>query len=118
LPIQGDGRETRAFCFVDDAVDGIVAMYERGDHRQVYHIGTDEEVSILALVDRLGSLMGHELLPIPSLAAGGGTLRRCPDITKMRALGYEPKVELDEGLSRTIDWYLAHREPRTGNELL
>jgi UDP-glucose 4-epimerase len=118
VTIQGDGSETRAFCFVDDVVDGIIKMYEYGEHRQVDHIGNDEEVSILTLVDRLGSLLGHELLAIASPAAAGGTARRCPDISKMRALGYQPSVCLDDGLRRTIDWYLAHREPRSENELL
>lgn len=104
--IQGSGQETRAFCYVDDAVRGIVLMYELGQHRQVYHIGNDQEVSIESLVTRLGQKMGLKLQVCPSAGAAGGTLRRCPDISKMRKLGYEPTIDLDTGLGLTIDWYL------------
>lgn len=116
--IQGDGHETRAFCYVDDVVDGIVRMYESGGHREIYHIGNDEEVSIRDLVARLGRVMGGALEIVPSAAAEGGTPRRCPDISKMRALGYAPQVGLDEGLRRTVEWYLANRDRTAANELM
>ena len=118
FPIQGDGSETRAFCYVDDIVNGILTMYDKGGHREVYHIGNDEEVSILDLVARLGTAMDAELIVQPSAPAEGGTPRRCPDIGKMRALGYSPSVGLDEGLRRTTAWYLANRDRVAGNELM
>lgn len=118
FPIQGDGSETRAFCYVDDVVSGIVAMYEKGGHREIYHIGNDEEVSIRDLVARLGTVMGGTLLIEPSAAAEGGTPRRCPDISKMRALGYAPQVGLDEGLRRTAEWYMARSTTAVANELM
>jgi UDP-glucose 4-epimerase len=110
FPIQGDGSETRAFCFVEDIVDGVLAMYARGGHREVYHIGNDEEVTIEDLARRVGKQVGVELDIQPGDAPEGGTPRRCPDITKMRALGYEPAVSLDEGLERTVAWYLDNRD--------
>jgi UDP-glucose 4-epimerase len=118
MQIQGDGRETRAFCYVDDVVEGILTMYERGGHREIYHIGNDDEISILYLVERLGAALGAELIATPGEVAAGGTPRRCPDISKMRALGYQPRVNLDEGLRRAAEWYLVHREPPAGNEML
>ena len=48
----------------------------------------------------------------------GGTPRRCPDITKVRTLGYRPAVSLDEGLQRTVEWYLEHRDDAVTNELM
>jgi UDP-glucose 4-epimerase len=107
--IQGDGSETRAFCFVEDIVDGVLAMYARGGHREVYHIGNDEEVTIEDLARRVGKQVGVELDIQPGDAPEGGTPRRCPDISKMRALGYQPAVSLDEGLERTVAWYLDHQ---------
>lgn len=118
FPIQGDGRETRAFCFVDDVVEGIVRMYAAGGHREVYHIGNDQEISIAELVALVGHSLGVTLAVEPSAAAAGGTPRRCPDISKMRALGYQPQVSLADGLARTADWYLSHPTPPTANELL
>lgn len=116
--IQGDGHETRAFCYVDDVVDGIVTMYEKGGHREVYHIGNDEEISIRELVTRLGTVMGGTLQVQPSAGAEGGTPRRCPDISKMRALGYDPEIDMLEGLRRTAAWYLANRDRVAANELM
>lgn len=118
FPIQGDGHETRAFAYVDDVVDGIIAMYEKGGHREIYHIGNDHEVSILDLVERLGTILGVGLQAQPTKGPEGGTPRRCPDISKIRALGYVPQVDLTEGLRRTAEWYLAHRDQVSTNELM
>ncbi|OBB75582.1 NAD-dependent dehydratase [Mycolicibacterium monacense] len=116
--IQGDGRETRAFCFVDDIVDGILIMYERGGHREIYHIGNDEEVTIRDLAERVAKHVGVDLDILTSEGVVGGTPRRCPDITKMRRLGFEPSVGLDEGLRRTVDWYRERVNEEVTNELL
>jgi UDP-glucose 4-epimerase len=118
FPIQGDGHETRAFAYVDDVVDGIITMYEKGGHREIYHIGNDHEVSILDLVERMGTILGGELQVQPTKGPEGGTPRRCPDISKIRALGYVPQVDLTEGLRRTAEWYLAHRDQVSTNELM
>jgi UDP-glucose 4-epimerase len=103
--IQGDGSETRAFCFVDDIVDGILTMYERGGHRQIYHIGNGEEVSMSELAEKIGTLLDVQLELQPGPKAEGGTPRRCPDLQKIGALGYRPSVSLDEGLQQTVRWY-------------
>ena len=116
--IQGEGTETRAFCYVDDIVDGILAMYARGGHREIYHIGNDEEVSIRDLAGRIGKTVGVDLDIRPGEGAEGGTPRRCPDITKMRRLGYAPAVNLDEGLERTVAWYSEHQDDVVSNELM
>jgi UDP-glucose 4-epimerase len=117
FPIQGDGSQTRAFCFVEDVIEGILTMYAHGGHREIYHIGNDEEVSIRDLALRVGKVIGVELDIRPDAAPEGGTPRRCPDITKMRKLGYQPAVNLDEGLERTVAWYLDNRDDVT-NELM
>lgn len=118
FPIQSDGTETRAFAYVDDVVDGIVRMHRDGHHREVYHIGNDHEVSIGDLVARTGEILGVELDFVPGPGAAGGTPRRCPNISKMRALGYEPMVDLTEGLRRTAQWYEANREKTPENALM
>jgi UDP-glucose 4-epimerase len=116
FPIQGSGRETRAFCYVDDAIRGIMTMYEYGNTREVFHIGNDEEVSIKTLAHHVGASLGLTLNIESSEATEGGTLRRCPDISKMRRLGYEPQTNLRGGLALTIDWYLENldRLPASG----
>jgi UDP-glucose 4-epimerase len=116
--IQGDGSETRAFAYVDDVVDGILMMYDVGHHREIYHIGNDQEVSIRCLVSQLSQILNGTLSIEPSVEAEGGTTRRCPDITKMRELGYSPKVDLSEGLRRTVEWYMEHRNKVSANQLM
>lgn len=106
FPIQGDGQETRAFCYVDDVVDGIITMYEHGGHREVYHIGNPEMVSIADLVGIIADYFGREFELVTGELAAGGTRVRCPDIDKMAALGYQPSVPLVEGVRRTADWYV------------
>jgi nucleoside-diphosphate-sugar epimerase len=118
FPIQGDGTETRSFCYVDDIVEGILTMYEKGGHREVYHIGSDEEVSIRDLAARIGKIVGIDLDIQPGELQAGGTPRRCPDITKMRALGWSPAVGLEDGLERTVAWYREHRDDVPANDLM
>jgi len=108
LPIQGDGTQTRAFCFIEDLVEGLMV--------RIYHIGTMEEVPIARVAELAGAYFGREVRLILGEALAGGTLRRCPDIGKMRALGYEPKVPLAEGLPVTAKWYDQHADmaPKAG----
>ncbi|RIA35359.1 UDP-glucose 4-epimerase [Hephaestia caeni] len=118
IELQGDGSETRAFCYVDDVVDGIITMWERGETMNVYHIGSMEEVPIRHLAEMVADAIGAPVELIPGPAAEGGTPRRCPDIAKMRGIGYEPKVSLAEGVRRTVAWYLENPRPADTNTLL
>ena len=108
LPIQGTGAETRAFVFIDDLVDGLALLMERGEHRTIYHVGNDDEVTIATLAAKIGRALGRDVTVTPGAPAAGGTRRRCPDIRRMRALGYRPRVTLDDGLAPTVRWYVSH----------
>jgi nucleoside-diphosphate-sugar epimerase len=118
FPIQGDGTETRSFCYVDDIVEGILTMYEKGGHREVYHIGSDEEITIRDLAARIGKIVGIDLDIRAGELQQGGTKRRCPDISKMRALGWAPTVGLEEGLEHTVAWYREHGNDVPANDLM
>ena len=108
FPIQGSGAETRSFCHIDDLVEGVMIMRGRGEHLGIYHVGTTHEITIADLARRLGRIAGREIALQPSPALPGGTLRRCPDISKLAALGYRPKVTLEAGLPPTLEWYWEH----------
>lgn len=108
LEIQGDGSETRAFCFVTDGATGARISGERGEAGEIYHLGTPEEISIRHLVELIGKTMGIEINVVPGPLRAGGTPRRCPDITKLEGLGYEPKVMIEAGLEQTVPWYVEH----------
>jgi dTDP-glucose 4,6-dehydratase len=107
LPVHGDGRQTRSFCFVDDLVEGIyrVATVD-GLDGEVFNLGNPEEVSVLELIHTLASLVGTAPdvvhLPLPQ----DDPARRRPDIHKAQErLGWAPTVPLEEGLRRTIEWF-------------
>ena len=108
FPIQGTGDETRALVFIDDFVDGLLILLERGEPLGIYNVGTEDEVTVAELAVRVGAFYGRRVRLVPGPAAAGGTPRRCPDIAKLKALGYRPRVSLDEGLPKLARWYDAN----------
>lgn len=114
LEIQGTGKETRSFCFIDDLVAGVMIMREKGEHLGIYHIGTAEEVTIADLAQRIAGVYGRKIELLAGSPATGGTARRCPDISKLAKLGYKPQVPLNDGLKPTLEWYRqdTERAPR------
>ncbi len=105
IPIQGNGGETRAFCYIDDAVEGFLLCAERGRDGDIFHVGKDEEVAISGLIQKIGEILNIQITLKPEPAASGATKRRCPDISHLRRLGYTPRVSLKEGLQKTVAWY-------------
>lgn len=103
--IQGSGEETRSFCFIDDLVEGVMVMRARGTHLGIYHVGTTEEISIAELARRMAGEIGRDIALATGPRLPGSTPRRCPDISKLMALGYKPRTGLAQGLKATIDWY-------------
>ena len=108
FPIQGTGEQTRSFVFIDDFIDGLMTVMKRGEHLGIYNIGTQEEITIAELARMTGEYFGKRVEVVPSPPALGGTLRRCPDTSKLAALGYSPRVRLKDGLAVTAEWYNEH----------
>ena len=108
--LQGDGRQTRSFCHIDDLVAGVMVMRAKGEHLGIYHVGSKEEITIADLASRVAAHAGRDIQVIEGPAPAGGTERRCPDISKLERLGYRPQVALAQGLPPTIDWYWAHED--------
>jgi dTDP-glucose 4,6-dehydratase/UDP-glucose 4-epimerase len=105
FPIQGQGTETRSFIYIDDFTDGLLLVLENGRHNEIYHIGTQDEISVRDLAVQVVELFGRRPLIQHLPLQAGSTARRCPDTTKLRALGFAPKVPLAAGLKLTFDWY-------------
>jgi nucleoside-diphosphate-sugar epimerase len=106
FPIQGTGKQTRSFVFLDDFIDGFMLVLAHGVHLGVYNIGTQEEIAISDLAQMVGDIFGKRVNVVPGPAAHGGARRRCPNIDKILALGYRPRVLLREGLQPTSKWYI------------
>ena len=107
FPIQGSGKETRAFLFIEDFVRGLLTVMARGRHLNIYHIGAGQETTVADLAQGVARCLGREIEVVPGALTAGSTPRRCPDIGKVRALGFAPQVPLAAGLARTVPWYLA-----------
>ena len=101
---------TRAFVFIDDFVDGLAIMVERGTHLGIYNIGSTEEVAITDVAGIVGEFYERGVTVVAGPLAEGGTPRRCPDIDKLKALGYRPRMTLSEGLPILARWYDANAD--------
>jgi nucleoside-diphosphate-sugar epimerase len=110
LPIEGSGKETRSFVFIDDLIAGLLLVIEKSEHLGIYNIGTEEEMSIKHLAEEIARHFHREVQIAPGELKAGGTLRRCPSIKKISALGYAPAVSLKQGLAATIPWYVKNAE--------
>ena len=105
IEIEGTGDETRAFIFVEDAVRAIELCAFASPGREVYHVGTEEEVSVRELIGEIGRALGMDVRIRTSSRRAGSTTRRCPDTSKLQGLGFVPKVPLREGIRQTARWY-------------
>ncbi|MEU1016348.1 NAD-dependent epimerase/dehydratase family protein [Streptomyces sp. NPDC005900] len=111
LTVTGDGHQTRSLCYVDDTVRGILAAAAHGMRGPV-NIGNPGEITMLDLarliIDLTGSDAQIRFIDRPT----DDPAVRCPDITLARdKLGWEPRVDAEEGLRRTIDWFRATARP-------
>jgi nucleoside-diphosphate-sugar epimerase len=110
FPIQGDGSETRAFVHIQDFTRALTTLLDHGQHLNIYNIGNDEEITIKSLVDHVWTNLNREYTLIPGELTKGSTPRRCPDISKLRKLGFEPQINIAEGIKDTVQWYLENNK--------
>ena len=107
LTIYGDGQQTRSFCYVDDLIEGIYRLLFSDEHEPV-NLGNPTELSILEFAEVINRLTGSTAGVVyqPEKRIQDDPQTRQPDISKAKQLlGWEPKVPLEEGLRRTIDYF-------------
>lgn len=112
--IQGDGRQTRAFIYIDDFVEGLMCVIKYGKHLNIYNIGNPEELTISEVARRVVGYFGREVLIKEGSHMKGGTQRRCPDISKIKALGFNPHISFNEGFPSIASWYQKNLNLRPG----
>jgi len=107
LTIFGDGTQTRSFCYVSDMVDGLVRLAS-SEERFPVNLGNPVELTILEFAERIRRLMSAELPIVFEPLPQDDPQKRRPDITKAkRLLGWEPKVNLEDGLRETVEYFKA-----------
>ena len=109
ITLYGDGSQTRAFCYVDDMVDGLLAMMDSGEEViGPINLGDTNEIAVRVLAQEVLALTGSAsrlvFRPLPQ----DDPVQRCPDIARARAvLGWAPRVGLRDGLGRTVEYFRA-----------
>mgnify|MGYP000515854430 CR=1 FL=1 len=110
--ILGDGQQTRAFIHIDDFIDGLMLMLDKGKHLGIYNIGNTEEIAIKDIAYKVVKHFGRSVKIKTGDLAPGETIRRCPDISKMEKLGFLPKINFDKGLPSIANWYEKNSKDR------
>lgn len=108
LTVYGDGSQTRSFCFVSDLIEGIYRLL-MSDETDPVNIGNPTETTILEFAQKINELTGNKggiaIKPLPT----DDPKQRQPNISKaQRLLGWQPKVDLDQGMTQTITWFAEH----------
>lgn len=111
LKVYGDGEQTRTFCYISDAVVMMIKLLLNGESGQLYNIGnTNPEIGMEDLANVVSNIIdGHsgvEIIEYPDFYPSDEPLRRCPDISKTYScVGYEPKISLEDGITKMYDYY-------------
>lgn len=105
ITVYGDGKQTRSFCYVSDLIEGIYRLFESNEHEPT-NIGNPHEITILEFAERIRALVGAKVPIVFNPLPQDDPKQRCPDITKARRiLKWEPKVNLEEGLRVTYEFF-------------
>jgi dTDP-glucose 4,6-dehydratase len=105
ITVYGDGRQTRSFCYVSDLIEGIYRLMNSDEHEPV-NIGNPQEITILEFAERIRQHLGSKVPIVFKPLPQDDPKQRCPDISKAkRLLGWQPKVNLDEGLRLTLEFF-------------
>jgi len=120
LTVFGDGNQSRSFCFVDDLIDGFLLMMDTDGATGPINLGNPNEFTISELASKTVELVGSDSKVVYKPLPEDDPTQRQPDITLARAkLGWEPTIQLNEGLVRTIEWFrgidVSQWEPPTPN---
>jgi GDP-L-fucose synthase len=104
--VWGSGRPLREFLHVDDAADGMVFLMKHHSSEDIVNLGTGSEVSIADLAQLVCQVVGYSGRIVYDASKPDGTPRKLVDISRLRTVGWEPRITLEEGLRQTYAWYL------------
>lgn len=110
IRVFGDGSQTRCFTYVQDAVDGVLKVVEKGKNGEVYNVGNNHPTTILQLAETIKEVAGSKSEIVRVGYGKDSRLRereidyRIPDISKINAIGWEPKTRIAEGIKKILEW--------------
>ena len=101
--IQGSGKEIRSFCHIDDFIRGFDVLLKKGRHLNIYNIGSNQGVTIKELAYKMAKIYKKNINIKNTPLAKGSTKIRIPDISKLKRLGFKPKLSIEKGLKMAIN---------------
>jgi GDP-L-fucose synthase len=107
--VWGSGTPRREFCHVDDCAEACLHLMEVYDDAEIVNIGVGEDVSIAELAGLVARVVGYEGRIVYDRSKPDGTPRKLVDVGRIRALGWRPRIALEDGIRETYAWFLAHR---------
>ena len=108
MVVWGTGQPRREFLHVDDMADACVFLLEKYDSPEIINVGCGEDVSVRELVELICAVVGFNGELIFDATKPDGTPRKLLEVSKLKALGWSPKIQLREGIARTYEWFLEH----------
>lgn len=108
VTVWGSGTPRREFLHVDDLADACLVLMERWESPEIVNVGTGEDISILQLARLVREVVGAEAEIVLDRSRPDGTPRKRLDVSRLRSVGWEPRIGLREGLERTYAWFLEH----------
>jgi len=109
LTVHGDGKQSRSFCYVDDLIRGVIALADSNEIGPI-NLGNDKEISVLELANLVLKINQSSNKITFTQAMDDDPQQRCPDLTLAKSkLNWSPTISVENGLSRTIDWFKSKR---------
>jgi GDP-L-fucose synthase len=105
----GTGSPRREFLHVDDLADAIVFLLENYDSPETINVGTGVDLSIREISELIAGIVGFAGAVEWDTSKKDGTPRKLLDVSRLRSLGWAPRISLEDGLRHTVDWYAEHR---------
>ncbi len=112
LIVWGTGKPRREFLHVDDLASACLLLLEKYDSPEIINVGCGEDIAIGALAELISDLVGFKGELVWDTTKPDGTPRKLLDVSKIRALGWEPTIPLRKGITQTYEWFLANRAAR------
>ncbi len=115
VEIWGTGQPYREFMYVDDMADACCYLMKNYDEADILNIGTGKDISIKALAELIGEIIGYQGDIVFDKNKPDGTPKKLTDISKLTKLGWQSKTSLSDGIKQTYDWYLENITDTTVN---
>ena len=110
VELWGTGNPKREFLFVEDLAEAIIFVMENKLEESLYNVGSGEDLSLKELALRVQKIIGHEGEIIWDTSKPDGTPRKVMEVSKLKNLGWSPKISLEQGIEETYQWFLENRE--------